>query len=66
MNLASFIILAIILLLTAWTIFKTIRSKGACDDCSVNTCPVKSATPVLPTENTPEQSLTKVKNNCCD
>ncbi|AYG01546.1 MULTISPECIES: hypothetical protein [Lactococcus] len=49
MNLASFIILAIILIITAFAIFKTIRSKGACEDCNVNSCPVKGVS-VLPTD----------------
>lgn len=49
MNLASIVILAIILIITGFAIFKTVRSKGACEDCNVNTCPVKGAT-ALPTD----------------
>lgn len=43
MNLASIVILAVILIITGFAIFKTVRSKGACEDCNVNTCPVKGA-----------------------
>lgn len=41
MNLASIVILAVILIITGFAIFKTVRSRGACEDCNVNTCPVK-------------------------
>lgn len=46
MNLPSFILLALILIATALTIRKTIRSKGACEDCNSQTCPIKTAAPL--------------------
>ncbi|WP_374285747.1 hypothetical protein [Lactococcus sp.] len=55
MNLPSFILLALILIATGFTIQKVARSKGACEDCSSNTCPVKSAVP-----------LTEPKDDSCD
>ncbi|CAM3080956.1 MAG: hypothetical protein WAX22_09080 [Lactococcus hircilactis] len=50
MNLPSFILLALIIIATAYTLRKVIRSKGACEDCSSNTCPVKSAVPLVETK----------------
>lgn len=46
MNIPSLILLAVILIATAFTIRKVYRSKGACDDCSSATCPVKGAAAV--------------------
>ena len=34
MNLASIVILAVILIITGFAIFKTVRSKGACEHLS--------------------------------
>ncbi|WP_054639786.1 hypothetical protein [Lactococcus fujiensis] len=57
MNLPSFILLALILTATALTIRKIVHSKGACEDCSSNTCPVKSAVPISTTlENSHKDS----------
>ena len=49
MNLASIVILAVILIITGFAIFKTVRSKGACEDCNVNT-PVSYTHLTLPTK----------------
>ncbi len=66
MNLASIVILAIILIITGFAIFKTVRSKGACEDCNVNTCPVKGAA-ALPTSNqTSTNKNTETKHDCCN
>jgi len=66
MNLASIVILAIILIITGFAIFKTVRSKGACEDCNVNTCPVKGAA-ALPTSNQASTNKnTESKHDCCN
>lgn len=41
MNLASFILLSIILVAAFFSIRKTLRSKGACEECTTTSCPVK-------------------------
>ncbi len=46
MNLPSLILLLAILAATGFTVRKVYRSKGACEDCSSATCPVKSATAI--------------------
>jgi len=40
MNLASILLLLVILAALAYGIYKIKDSKGACDDCNVTTCPV--------------------------
>ena len=59
MNLASIILLLLILAATGYTIFKTICSKGACEDCQTTTCPVKG----LATQETKPQNT--VQHDCC-
>lgn len=44
MNIPSFILLLIILVTTGFIIYKMIGRKGACEDCKVNSCPIKSKT----------------------
>ena len=66
MNLASIIILAVILVITGFAIFKTVRSKGACEDCSVNTCPVKGATALPTASQTVSSNKSNAKHDCCD
>ncbi|WP_285123889.1 hypothetical protein [Lactococcus petauri] len=41
MNLASVVLLSLILIAAFFSVRKTVRSKGACDDCTTTTCPVK-------------------------
>ncbi|WP_100244549.1 hypothetical protein [Lactococcus garvieae] len=56
MNLASMILLSLILIAAFFSIRKTIRSKGACEDCTTTTCPVKGVSAL-------EAST---KKDCCD
>jgi hypothetical protein len=42
MNLASYILLAAILLAFSISLYKSIKSKGACSDCKCS-CPAKRA-----------------------
>lgn len=66
MNLASIVILAVILIITGFAIFKTVRSKGACEDCNVNTCPVKGAAALLVSAESHSTKKTDVKHDCCN
>ena len=58
MNLASFILLLLILTATFFALRKTVRSKGACDDCSSATCPVKGVAAL--------EVSSPIKHDCCD
>ena len=66
MNLASIVILAVILIITGFAIFKTVRSKGACEDCNVNTCPVKGAAALPVSAESHSTKKTDVKHDCCN
>lgn len=51
MNLSSFILLLVIAAITGYGIYRIKRSKGACDDCDVVTCPVHEMADMNHTEH---------------
>lgn len=57
MNLPSLVLLLAILSVAAYAVFKTIRAKGACEDCTTNTCPVKGVSVAGPAIS---------KHDCCE
>ncbi|XHB96068.1 hypothetical protein AAFF39_05455 [Lactococcus garvieae] len=59
MNLASIVLLSLILIAAFFSVRKTVRSKGACDDCTTTTCPVKGISAL----ETPSKKIVVNKKN---